>query len=282
MKRTATFSLYILAIISLVVCAVGCGGDKTDRLRVATTTSLYDTGLWDYLEPIFEEEYDVDLDVIYAGTGIAIEHGMNGDVDVIAVHSKSRELAFVEGGYGVERVPLAYNYFIIVGPADDPAGLQGLTPEDAFQKLYENPGSGKFVSRGDESGTHGKEKAIWASAGYDYAEVQEAGSWYIEAGRGMGPTLLMASEEEAYTLSDIATFLTYKGETELETIIEEGDILLNVYSVLASTKSENPEMANNMVTFLTSSRIQGLIGGYGTDKYGATLFTPCAGNEPQT
>jgi tungstate transport system substrate-binding protein len=251
-----------------------------ERLRIATTTSLYDTGLWDYLEPIFEEEYDVELDVLYAGTGIALEYGRRGDVDAIIVHSKSREEQFVADGYGIERIPFAYNYFVIVGPEDDPAGLKGLTPEDAFKKLYENPGIGKFVSRGDDSGTHGKEKKIWENAGYDYGEVKNAGAWYIEAGSGMGPTLVTASELEAYTLSDMGTFLAYKGDLELVSIIAEGSILLNVYSVIACTEARDPEMANNMVNFLVSLEIQELIGQYGTNQYGMQLFTPCAGAEP--
>ncbi|MFC1953751.1 substrate-binding domain-containing protein, partial [Chloroflexota bacterium] len=165
-----------------------------NRLKVATTTSLYDTGLWGYLEPMFEEKYDTELDVMYAGTGKAITLGQGGDVDVITVHSKSRELAFIADGYGVERVPFAYNYFLVVGPESDPAGIRGLLPEDAFKKLMES-GESSFISRGDDSGTHGKEKAIWTEAGYSYDQVREAGSWYIESGSGMGPTLSMASEK---------------------------------------------------------------------------------------
>jgi len=270
-----------LVIISLLVSFVGCG---QQRLKVATTTSLYDTGLWDYLEPIFEEEYDVEVDILYAGTGIALEYGMRGDVDVIAVHSKAREEQFVAEGYGVERVPFAYNYFLIVGPEDDPTGIKDMSPEDAFKKLFET-GSSSFISRGDDSGTHSKEKAIWESAGYDYEAVRKAGQWYVEAGRGMGPTLLMASEMQGYTLADIGTFLPYKSELELVPLIDEGDILLNIYSAIAINPEKHPktniEMANNLIDFLTSPEIQGLIGNYGVEQYGTPLFTPCAGAEPQ-
>ena len=256
-----------------------------DRLRVATTTSLYDTGLWGYLEPLFEEKYNVEVDVLYAGTGIALEYGRRGDVDIITVHSKSRELDFVAEGYGVERVPFAYNYFLIVGPESDPAGIKGMSPEDAFKTLAET-GAGSFVSRGDDSGTHSKEKAIWQSAGYEYEEIQNAGSWYIEAGRGMGPTLLMASEEQAYTLTDMGTFLAYTGEIDLVPIVDKGSILLNVYSAIACNPEVNPgvnyEMASNMVDFLTSPEIQQLIGEYGVAEYGMQLFTPCAGAEPES
>jgi tungstate transport system substrate-binding protein len=281
----------MVAVLGLLLPVIGCssadGGllAPQERLRVATTTSLYDTGLWGYLEPLFEEEYDVEMDVLYAGTGIALEYGMRGDVDAITVHSKSREEKFVAEGYGVERVPFAYNYFLIVGPEDDPAGIKGMTPEDACRQLAET-GDGSFVSRGDDSGTHGKEKAIWQSAGYDYEEIRSAGSWYIEAGRGMGPTLLMASEKQAYTLSDMGTYLSYQGNIELVPIVDKGSILLNVYSVIAANPEENSnvkyEMAQNLVDFLTSDEIQELIGDYGTEEYGMALFTPCAGAEPRS
>jgi len=281
MKKRIIFAiLATLVITSLLIGFVGCG---QPRLKVATTTSLYDSGLWDYLEPFFEEEYGVKLDIIYAGTGIALEYGMRGDVDIIAVHSKAREEQFVTDGYGVERVPFAYNYFLIVGPADDPAGIKDMSPEDAFKTLYESAGS-NFISRGDDSGTHDKEKLIWASAGYDYEEVRTAGQWYVEAGRGMGPALLMASEMEGYTLTDIGTFLSYQSDFDLVPLVEEGAILLNVYSAITVNPATNPdtniEMANNMVAFLTSPEGQELIGDYGVEQYGMPLFVPCAGAEP--
>ncbi len=280
-RGVVIISLLTLVVLSLLAGAIGCTADK--RLRVATTTSLYDTGIWDYLEPIFEDGYDIELDVLYAGTGIALEYGRRGDVDVIAVHSKSRELEFIAEGYGVERVPFAYNYFLIVGPANDPAGIRGMSPEDAFKKLFDT-GSETFVSRGDDSGTHSKEKAIWAGAGYEYADVQDAGDWYVEGGKGMGPTLLMASEMRGYTLTDIGTFVSYKGEIDLVPIVDQGSILLNVYSAIAVNPEANPktniEMANNLINFLVSDKIQELIGDYGVEEYGMQIFTPCARNEP--
>ena len=253
---------------------------SASRLRVATTTSLYDTGLWSYLEPMFEEEYGVELDVLYAGTGKALEWGRRGDVDVITVHSRTREEQFVEDGYGLARVPFAYNYFLIVGSPDDPAGLAGMTPDEAAAALMSR-GEAVFVSRGDDSGTHDKEKAIWAAAGYDYEDVRTSGDWYVEGGSGMGPTLVMADEMNAYTLSDMGTFIAYKNDLELEPVVDQGDVLLNVYSVLAVTSSGNPGMAANLVEFLTSETVQELIGNYGVDEYGIQLFTPCAGKDIQ-
>ena len=254
------------------------------RVRVATTTSLYDTGLWGYLEPMFEKQYNVELDVLYAGSGIAIEYGKRGDVDVIAVHDKPNEEKYVAEGYGVKRVPFAYNYFLIVGPASDLAGLKGLSPEAAFKKLM-TEGKGTFISRGDNSGTHAGEKAIWKAAGYDYeTQVRKAGAWYIEVGKGMGSTLQMASEKNAYTFTDMGTFRSFKSKLSLAPIVDKGALLLNVYSVIAGNAQKTPavktEMANNMVTFLTSPEIQKLIGDYGVKEYGLQLFVPCAGNEP--
>ena len=288
-KLLSIFTICSLLAVVLLTGITGCTTTASDplkpqqRLKIATTTSLYDTGLWGYLEPLFEEKYGVEVDVLYAGTGAAIEYGKRGDVDVITVHSKSRELAYVEEGYGIERVPFAYNYFLIVGPESDPAGIMDMTPEDAFKKLFET-GSGTFVSRGDDSGTHSKEKAIWAGAGYEYTDVQGAGGWYVEGGKGMGATLLMASEMGGYTLTDMGTFLSYKGDVDLVPIVDQGSILLNVYSAIAGNPDNvsgvNAEMAQNMVDFLISDEIQELIGEYGVEVYGMQLFTPCAGNEP--
>lgn len=287
-KNQIAGSLLALIIFSLVLAVAGCAPSSASplspqqRLRVATTTSLYDTGLWGYLEPMFEEKYKVELDVMYAGTGKALEYGRRGDVDVITVHSRAQEEQFVAEGYGVERVPFAYNYFLIVGPEADPAGIKGMSPEDAFKELMET-GDGTFVSRGDDSGTHSKEKSIWKEAGYEYEVVQQAGAWYIEAGTGMGPILMMTSEKQAYTLTDIGTYLAYKGKLALVPVIDKGEILLNVYSAIAVNPEKVPgvkiDMANNLINFLVSPEIQELIGNYGVKKYGSPLFTPYIGSE---
>jgi tungstate transport system substrate-binding protein len=284
-KVSMKTKVLVLAVIAVaVIVSIILTTSTPTTLMVATTTSLYDTGLWDDLAPIFEEKHGVKLHVSYAGTGIALEYGKRGDVDAVAIHDKAREEQFVADGYGVERVPFAYNYFLIVGPPDDPAGLRGLSPEDAFKKLME-VGGGEFVSRGDDSGTHAREKVIWQAAGFDYESVQQAGTWYIEAGRGMGPTLLMASEKGAYTLTDNGTFLAYEGDLSLEPIVETGAMLLNVYSIIAVSPDRYPEtkldMANNLVAFLVSPEIQELIGNYGVEEYGMPLFMPCAGGEPE-
>jgi tungstate transport system substrate-binding protein len=284
----------IVLILILLTPVLGCTevvGPSPQILRVATTTSLYDTGLWDALEDLFEPEYNTDLQVTAKGTGAALALGMSGDVDAVTVHDPAQEAAFMDDGYaataqnfGVERVTWAYNYFIIVGPESDPAGIDSLTgslaPEQAFQRIQQegalNPEAIKFVSRGDNSGTHGKEEAIWTSADYDYTEdIQGDGAaigWYVEAGTGMAATLEMADELMAYTLTDKGTFLAYQGDLDLVPLVDEGDIMLNVYAVMICKNGIHPEMANNLVDFLRSEAIQALIAGYRVAEYGDQLF----------
>jgi tungstate transport system substrate-binding protein len=283
--------LMLVVLVGLMPIVAGCGSGAVApmaakvRLKVGTTTSLYDTGLWSYLEPKFEEKYGVEVDILSLGSGAAFEYAKKGDIDVLTIHDKPNELKFVSDGYGIERVPFAYNYFLIVGPASDPAGIKGMSPTDAFKTLMIT-GKGIFISRGDNSGTQSKEKAIWKAAGYDYAtQVEKAGAWYIESGSGMGATLTMANEKQAYTLTDMGTYVSYKSKLNLVPIVDKGAILLNVYSVIVVNPDtvktlKNVEMAKNMVAFLTSPEIQELIGKYGVDEYGIQLFTPCFGAEP--
>lgn len=278
MRRPPVFLSVAVLLLALASMLPACRG-SAGQLRLATTTSLYDTGLWGYLEPLFEDEYGVELHVLSAGTGKALELGRRGDVDAVVVHSRAREEQFVTKGYGVERVPFAYNYFLIIGPESDPANISGAGPEAAFAALMaggETDQNIRFVSRGDDSGTHGKEKAIWAGAGYDYEVVRASRSWYVESGSGMGTTLMMANEKQAYTLTDIGTYTTFKSDLDLVPLVDEGDALLNVYSILVSTRAANPAAASSMVEFLTSEQTQALIGTYGVEEHGKQLFTPYA------
>jgi len=286
MKGSSARIASIVLILTLLAPVLGCTevlGPSPEVLRVATTTSLHDTGLWDALEELFEPKYNADLQVTAKGTGAALALGVNA----------LQEAEFIDGGYastaedfGVERVTWAYNYFIIVGPESDPAGLGNLAgslaPEEAFQTVQVqgalNPDAVKFVSRGDGSGTHGKEKAIWASAGYNYtADVVGTGTavgWYVEAGAGMGATLQIANELMAYTLTDKGTFLAYAGDLDLVPLVDEGDIMLNVYAVMICENGVHYEMANNLVNFLRSDAIQALIAGFRVPEYGEPLFYP--------
>jgi tungstate transport system substrate-binding protein len=254
-------------------------------LLIATTTSLYDTGLWNAIEDYYEPKYGVDLQITAKGTGAALALGRTGDVDLEAVHDPAQEKTFLGEGWGINSRCFAYNYFLIVGPANDPAGIKGMTPEDGFTKLMNLGKNGTagvtFVSRGDNSGTHGNEKLIWKNAGYNYtAQVQGSGAWYVEAGKGMGDTLVMASEKGAYTLTDEATFLSFKSNKQLalEPIINEGTTLLNRYSLIAINpdkySSVNIKEANRFIDWVISDEGRQFIGDYGKEKYGKTLFTP--------
>ncbi|MBN1689995.1 MAG: substrate-binding domain-containing protein [Dehalococcoidia bacterium] len=256
------------------------------RFKIATTTSLYDTGLWNYLEPMFEKKANVELDIVYAGTGIALEYGRRGDVDAVVVHDPAAEAKFIAEGYGINKRSFAFNHFLIAGPDDDPVGIKGLTPEQALKKIYEagvsDPTKVKFISRGDNSGTHSKEKLIWKAAGLNYEDVQKSGPWYIEAGKGMGPCLLMASEEGAYILCDISTFLAFKGKVDVAPLVEQGDLFLNVYSVIEINpeKIKTAKMlptAKAFTNWLISDEVQDLIGNYGVAEYGRSLFNPLKG-----
>jgi len=262
---------------------------EKSKLLLATTTSLYDTGLLNYLEPKFEAKHNVDLLITSQGTGKAIELAKKGDADVLLVHSPTQELAFMKDGYGLNRRSFASNYFEIVGPAADPAGIKTMTPEHAFTTLRlkgtNNTAGIAFVSRGDGSGTHSAEQNIWKGAGYNYSvNVQKSGKWYVEAGKGMGETLQMASEKGAYTLTDEGTYLAYKGNLTVVPIVTKGKSLLNIYSVMTVYNDKQPQekvqMANNFINFLLSPETQTDIANYGVDKYGKSLFTPMSVSVP--
>jgi tungstate transport system substrate-binding protein len=260
-----------------------------EKLLIATTTSLYDTGLLNYLETKYEAQNNVDLLITSQGTGKAIELAKKGDADVLLVHSPSQELAFLEGGNGLNRRSFASNYFLIIGPASDPAGIKGMTPENAFKTILTKGKGGDtkviFVSRGDGSGTHSAEQNLWKGAGYTYAtDVQKSGAWYVEAGKGMGDTLQMASEKGAYTLTDEGTYLAYKNNLKLDPIVTQGASLLNIYSAMAVLTSKQPAekitMANDFISFLLSPQTQQDIADYGKEKYGKSLFTPMSVSVP--
>lgn len=278
MKRwTVMWSVLGCALgVLLAWPAPGAESAPTGRVKVATTTSLYDTGLWYDLAPVFEDQTGLVLDIIYAGTGRALDWGARGDVDVVVTHSPAQEAAFLAAGHGHVRVTFAYNHFLIAGPADDPAGLATQAPAQALAALHAQARH-PFVSRGDDSGTHNRERAIWRDAGLDPAQVRDTGRWYVEAGLGMGPTLAMASQLGAYTLTDIGTFLAYRGDLDLAPIVTEGRELLNIYAAIVCSGAANPAGGERLVAFLTGAEGQALIGAFGRATHDVSLFTPCAG-----
>jgi tungstate transport system substrate-binding protein len=251
------------------------------KLVVSTTTSLYDTGLLDIVEEKFEAEYPIDIYFISAGTGIAMSYAERGDADMIFVHAPSREFAFLENGFGVCRKIISYNFFTIVGPADDPAQIKGSNPTSALVKIAEfgRQGDIEWLSRGDDSGTNIKEKDLWFAAGFNWELIREE-DWFLESGAGMGNTLQIADERSAYTLADMGTYLKYYSDDliGLEVVVDTGEELLNVYSVIAVDKSYNPEVnfdaAITFIKFLISVEGQQIIDEFGEDKYPKKLFFP--------
>lgn len=250
------------AIIAAALLSACVGQAEPARLILATTTSTQDSGLLDAILPDFETQYNATVDVIAVGTGQALETAGRGDADVALVHDAAREQEFVESGQGLERHPVMYNDFIIVGPVGDPAGVgQTETAAQAFTAIAESEAA--FISRGDESGTHARELSLWEDAGIDPAGQV----WYMSAGQGMGAVLTLADESQAYTLSDRATYLARRQEGLSLAILLEGDpALLNPYSVIAVNPALHPnvnaDLAAQFVEWITSLETQELIASF--------------------
>lgn len=289
MKRFTILFAILLALILLVGCGSSTSSEtastssETDStsaetgeaLILATTTSTENSGLLAAILPLFEAEAGVPVNVIAVGTGQALQLGEDGNADVLLVHARAREDAFMDAGHGSRHEDVMYNDFIIVGPAADPAGIKGKNNVvKAFSMIAEGSGDFVFVSRGDDSGTHTKELAIWEAAG-----IEPGGDWYIAAGQGMGAVLTMADERQAYTLTDRATYLarTLEG-TDLEIMVEGDPILFNPYGVMAVNPDKGDhiqaDLANQFIDWLISVPTQEVIGEFGVAEFGAPLFTP--------
>ncbi len=263
-------------------------GQQVGRLVLATTTSTQDSGLLDVILPDFQTRYGAEVEVIAVGTGQAIELGRNCDADVVLVHARKQEDAFVADGAGINRQDVMYNDFVIVGPAADPAGIKGLTDGGAaFAKIAET--ASPFISRGDNSGTHTKEQSIWEASGLTLIEAADVdptkpykrpeGDWYQSVGQGMGAVLTIANEQQAYTLSDRATFLARVAEgTELQVLVEGDSRLFNPYGVIEVNPEKCPSVnaagAHTFVEWMTSLETQTLISQFGVDQFGQSLFIP--------
>ncbi len=242
-------------------------------VKLTTTTSVNDSGLMDYLRDDFKKDTGLEMEIVSKGTGAAIEDAKAGNADVILVHSKDAEEKFIEEGYGLERKPFMYNYFVIVGPKDDPAGIKGKDAEEAFKLISDN--AARFVSRGDDSGTHKKEKKIWEQAGVDLANLETMDN-YSSLGDGMGATLTFASENGGYALTDLATFLSMENDLDLEVLVDQSDALKNVYSIIIvnpdKVKGTNPDVAKKFQDWMLSDKAKKLISEYGKEEYGQQLF----------
>lgn len=197
-----------------------------EHLRLATTTSTDNSGLLAVLHPPFEQKYGVKVDVIAVGTGKALRLGENGDVDLVFVHAPAAEMKFVESGFGIDRQPVMHNDFVILGPESDPAKIKAAASVPAAFKAIATGGS-QFISRGDDSGTHKKEKSLWKMTG-----IEPKGKWYLAAGQGMGAVLKIADDKLAYTLADRGTYLAYKNKIDLVIVFEGAEALFNPYHII--------------------------------------------------
>ncbi len=276
--------IFLMMVMALFIAlgdagAQGAGGTQPEvkDLILATTTSTVDTGLLDVLIPIFEKQTGYRVKTISAGTGQALAMGEKGEADVLLVHAPEAEKKLVDSGLVNNYQLVMHNDFVIVGPAGDPAGIKGKPSADAFKAIAQKEAT--WVSRGDDSGTHKKELSLWKKA-----EINPAGAkWYQESGQGMGATLLMASEKQAYTLTDRGTYLAQKTNIKLE-ILSEGDkSLLNIYHVMQVNPEKftkvNGKGGKAFVEFMIAPETQKIIGDFGKDKFGAPLFFPDAGKQ---
>ncbi len=267
---------FIVMTLALFIISSTAALSAETRIRCASTTSTQNSGLFEYLLPLFEKKTGIKVDVVAVGTGAAIEIGKRGDADFVFVHAKEQELKAVEEGYFVNRHDVMYNDFLIIGPTNDPAKIKGMkSATDAFKKIAESGSS--FVSRGDKSGTNTKELSIWKKAG-----IEPAGQkWYLEVGQGMEKTQRIADEKRAYTLTDRGTWLATKDKDKLDmAVVLEGDpVLFNQYGVMAVNpekfKTVKYKEAMEFVNWIISKEGQAAVAAF-KDKNGNPLFIPNA------
>jgi len=268
------FLLPVLIIFLLNLTACNTKSQNSNLLLVSTT-STQDSGLLDALLPAFEKEAGYSVQLVAVGSGQALKLGEEGNADVILLHSPTAEKDFMDKGFGMDRRLVMHNDFVIVGPDSDPASLRTqLTAVDSFKVIFSSAST--FISRGDQSGTHAKELALWKSAGLDPANQ----SWHLETGQGQGATLNIASEKQGYALTDRATFLAYQANLDLVILFENDAVLLNVYHVITVNPEKWPhvniEGAKAFADFITSQAGQDIIREFGVKEYGEPLFFPDA------
>ena len=270
------FSTLMVFALTLGACAPATpAAPANPSLIFATTTSTQDSGLLDVLVPMFEAESGYTVQTVAVGTGAALKMAEEGNADVLLVHAPSSEVALMEAGWGKDRFLVMHNDFVIVGPADDPAGIKGAaTAVGAFQKVF--AASSTFISRGDDSGTNKMETSLWGKMN----NHPKGADWYMESGQGMSATLTIASEKNAYTLTDRATYLANKANLSLEILVEGDPVLLNVYHVITVNPDKWPksnyEGATAFANFMIAKAAQDVIGQFGVDKFGQPLFFPDA------
>jgi tungstate transport system substrate-binding protein len=269
----------LFATLTLLVCVLPAAASPKTVI-LATTTSTQDSGLLDVLVPLFEKESGLQVKTISVGSGQAMKMGEKGEADVLLVHSPDAEKKFMTDGFGATRRLVMHNDFIVVGPPADPAKVKGASAADAMKRIAQ--AGSIFVSRGDNSGTHAKEKGLWKGAAIN----PEGQKWYQQTGLGMGQTLNVAAEKRGYTITDRATYLSLKKGLGLVILVEGDSKLLNIYHVIELNASRWPKVNANggraFADFMVAKRTQEIIGRFGIDKFGAPLFFPDAGKKAES
>lgn len=286
MSRTTKYLCLLSLILSVALSACGSPAPVTEassaaeppvnpKIILATTTSTQDSGLLDLLVPMFQKQTGHVVQTVAVGTGAALKMGEEGNADVLLVHAPAAEKELMDAGWGRDRFLVMHNDFVIVGPASDPAGIQSLTATPEVFQAIADSGAG-FITRGDDSGTHKMELSLWGKA-----EVDPSGqAWYVDSGQGMGATLTIASEKQAYTLTDRATYLANQDNLDLEILFEGDAALLNVYHVITVNPDKWPKVnyegALAFSNFLTDPATQDILGQFGVEQFGQPLFFPDA------
>jgi len=268
-----------LVIGALLVAPATPAAAQSSVVILSTTTSTQDSGLLDVLVPLFEKQTGLSVKTISVGTGQALALAARGEADVTLAHAPSVEKKYVEEGKMSNRRLVMYNDFVIIGPAEDPAKIKGLPKAvDALKRIAES--QSRFVSRGDKSGTHVLEQALWKQAG-----IEPKGAWYIESGQGMGQTLAIANDRRAYTLTDRGTYLAFAKRVDLPILVEKDRPLLNIYSVMEVNPANGPRVnvagGKAFAEFMLGPATQAVIRTFGVEKYGQPLFVPIAGKKDE-
>ncbi|MDU0460438.1 MAG: substrate-binding domain-containing protein [Geobacteraceae bacterium] len=268
------FAILAMLLVALPVLAA------PKSIILATTTSTQDSGLLDVLVPMFEKESGFKVKTISVGSGQAMKMGEKGEADVLLVHSPEAEKKFMADGFGVTRRLVMHNDFIILGPASDPAKIKGAKAAEAMKRIAQ--ANSLFASRGDNSGTHAKEKGLWKGAGVN----PEGQKWYQQTGLGMGQTLNVAAEKKGYVLTDRATYLALRKNLGMEILVEGDGKLLNIYHVIELNPARSPKInipgGKAFADFMVAKKTQDVIGRFGVDRFGAPLFFPDAGKKPES
>lgn len=275
-KKSTSLKVYLSVLFIIIIfctALLSCKNSGYIKIYLATTTSTYDSGLLEVLISAYEDQSHYEIIPIAVGTGEALALGERGIVDVLLVHARKEEDEFISQGFGIRRDDVMHNDFVIIGPEDDPLEISGLNTVEAYKKISENESI--FISRGDNSGTNKKEMILWEKVG-----IIPGGSWYIESGQGMGATIRIADEKQAYTMTDRGTFLSHSSFLSLKVLVEGDESLFNPYGIIIINPEKHEDIninyrgALDFLEFMTGEQGQAIIRDFGVEEYGKPLFYP--------